>query len=142
MKPFTRCGRTHSRMYRSEDPSPRAQRQYWHMPSSEKFLVSPRLTGAHAGRNLHLEERDARSTTEEYKGVRLVALGYTDREVGREFFITEWTVRYHLRKVFRQFAIRRRLELVWLLPAHSWSDAELTAWQRIDTTPLPAEYVR
>lgn len=95
------------------------------MASSENFLLSPVVTRRNAGRHMHWEERDGRFTTEEYKVVRLVALGYTDREVGRELFMSEWTVRYHLRKVFRRFKIRRRIELVGLLSGAAGLGSEL-----------------
>ncbi len=67
------------------------------------------------GRGLRWDPRDGRFTVEEYRVVQRVTLGYTDREIGSELFMSEWTVRYHLRKVFSRFGIRRRLELVLLL---------------------------
>jgi DNA-binding CsgD family transcriptional regulator len=96
------------------------------MAASENFLVSPGLARTHAGRHAHWDEKDLRFTVEEYKVVRLVVRGYTDREIGRELFMSEWTVRYHLRKVFRRFAIRRRLELVRLFAAHASPESELS----------------
>jgi DNA-binding CsgD family transcriptional regulator len=96
------------------------------MTSSESFLVSRGVGTSHAGRHLHWDERDVRFTVEEYKVVQLVVMGYTDREIGRELFMSEWTVRYHLRKVFRRLAIRRRLELVRLFASHSGPGDDLT----------------
>jgi len=92
------------------------------MASSQNFLVSPGVARSHAGRHLHWDERDVRFTVEEYKVVRLVVRGYTDREIGRELFMSEWTVRYHLRKVFARFAIRRRVELARVLIADRYPD--------------------
>lgn len=88
------------------------------MASSENFSVSAGVARAHAGRHAHWDERDVRFTVEEYKVVRLVVRGYTDREIGRELFMSEWTVRYHLRKVFARFTIRRRVELAGVLLAN------------------------
>lgn len=100
------------------------------MASSENSLVSPGVARRQAGRHLHWEQRDLRFTVEEYKVVQLVVMGYTDREIGRELFMSEWTVRYHLRKVFRRLAIRRRLELVRLFASHSEPGDDLSAGQR------------
>jgi DNA-binding CsgD family transcriptional regulator len=77
--------------------------------------VGPGSDRKRCGRRLRWDPDDGRFTVEEYKVARLVALGRTDREIGSELFISEWTVRYHLRKVFARFAIRRRLELVLFL---------------------------
>lgn len=68
-----------------------------------------------AGRRPRWDVADPRFTVEEYRVVRLAAVGLTDKEIGRTLYISEWTVRYHLRKVFERFALRRRLGLVLLL---------------------------
>jgi DNA-binding CsgD family transcriptional regulator len=73
---------------------------------------------------LRWDAHDTRFTIEEFKVVRLVTLGYTDKEIGRDLFMSEWTVRYHLRKVFQRFKIRRRIELVGLLAGQTRPDSE------------------
>jgi DNA-binding CsgD family transcriptional regulator len=109
----------------------------------QRALVSPGVARSHAGRHLHWDERDVRFTVEEYKVVRLVVLGYTDREIGRELFMSEWTVRYHLRKVFRRLAIRRRVELVgFLLVGPRVSGDDLASQEDLEIRFLLARLVR
>jgi DNA-binding CsgD family transcriptional regulator len=85
------------------------------MATSGSGLIGPGQDGHLPGRSWHWDARDSRFTVEEYRVVRRVVLGCTDREIARELFMSEWTVRYHLRKVFARFGIRRRIELVQLV---------------------------
>ncbi|MGC2191897.1 MAG: helix-turn-helix transcriptional regulator [Candidatus Dormiibacterota bacterium] len=75
---------------------------------------------------MHWDAGDSRFTVEEYRVVRRVVLGYTDREIALELFMSDSTVRYHLRKVFARFGIRRRIELVQLLTSTT-HESEATA---------------
>jgi two-component system, NarL family, response regulator DegU len=57
---------------------------------------------------------DAASVTErEAEILRLVATGYSTREVGEHLFISEKTVRNHLASVFRKLDARNRTEAVY-----------------------------
>lgn len=89
-------------------------------------LSGPRLRSRLPGRSLHWDAGDSRFTVEEYRVVRRVVLGYTDREIALELFMSDSTVRYHLRKVFARFGIRRRIELVQLLTSTT-HESEATA---------------
>jgi DNA-binding CsgD family transcriptional regulator len=89
------------------------------MAASAEALIGPDPGRHLPGRSLHWDSRDGRFTVEEYRVVRRVVLGYTDREIAQELFMSKWTVRYHLRKVFARFSIRRRIELVHLLTTAS-----------------------
>ncbi len=44
--------------------------------------------------------------------VRLVAQGLTNREIGRASFISESTVKFHLRNVMEKLGVHRRAEVV------------------------------
>jgi DNA-binding CsgD family transcriptional regulator len=46
------------------------------------------------------------------------ARGLSNAEIGGQLFITEQTVKYHLRQVFIKFGVRRRGELIARLLAH------------------------
>lgn len=107
----------------------------------QRALVSPGVARSHAGRHLQWDERDVRFTVEEYKVVRLVVRAYTDREIGRELFMSEWTVRYHLRKVFRRLAIRRRVELVGFLSVGPRVSGDDRASQEDFGDPIPVGQV-
>jgi DNA-binding CsgD family transcriptional regulator len=99
------------------------------MATSGGGLVGPGLGSHLPGRSWHWDARDTRFTVEEYRVVRQVVLGCTDREIAQELFMSEWTVRYHLRKVFARFGIRRRIELVQLVtsaPLESEATGNLT----------------
>ncbi|HUY25264.1 MAG TPA: LuxR C-terminal-related transcriptional regulator [Candidatus Saccharimonadales bacterium] len=85
------------------------------MVASAYALDDSAPIGRGRGRGLRWDPRDGRFTVEEYRVVQRVTLGYTDREIGSDLFMSEWTVRYHLRKVFSRFGLRRRIELVLLL---------------------------
>lgn len=115
MKPFGRCRSSYLRsaILSQARLGPLGQRKTLGVPTDAR--VGPALTGRRRGRGLQWDSSDSRFTVEEYKVVCLVTVGYTDREIGRKLFMSEWTVRYHLRKVFARFAIRRRLQLVLLL---------------------------
>lgn len=45
----------------------------------------------------------------------LVALGLTNREVAEQIFVSPHTVSFHLRKIYRKFGVRSRVELTRLL---------------------------
>jgi DNA-binding CsgD family transcriptional regulator len=53
-------------------------------------------------------------TATEQRIAELVALGLTNREVGREMFISSHTVAFHLRQVFRKLGIGSRVALARL----------------------------
>jgi DNA-binding CsgD family transcriptional regulator len=53
-------------------------------------------------------------TATEQRIAELVALGLTNREVGREMFISSHTVAFHLRQVFRKLDIGSRVALARL----------------------------
>ncbi len=51
-------------------------------------------------------------TPRELEIVRLVARGLTNREIGRASFISESTVKFHLRNVMEKLGVHRRAEVV------------------------------
>ena len=50
-------------------------------------------------------------TGTEHAGYDLVAQGLTNRQTAEQMFISEHTVAFHLRQVFRKLNIRSRVEL-------------------------------
>jgi len=64
---------------------------------------------------------DRRVSTKERRVIELVAAGLTDRQVGLTLHLSEWTVRYHLRRLFVRRHVRCRAELV----ASWFSDADM-----------------
>ena len=74
--------------------------------SSPEFLVfRPEVEGADA------PDADAHGLSErELAIVRAVARGLTNKEIGRELFVSEQTVKFHLRNVYRKLGIGSRTE--------------------------------
>jgi DNA-binding NarL/FixJ family response regulator len=63
-------------------------------------------------------EQDAGSlefSPERLKIARLAVRGATNQQIGERLLISESTVRYHLRTLFRQLGIRRRVQLAHAL---------------------------
>lgn len=71
-------------------------------------LVVRSLTGEQAGR-----KRAAELTQRELEVVRLVAGGATNPQVARQMYLSESTVKYHLRIAMRRLGAKDRTELVY-----------------------------
>jgi DNA-binding NarL/FixJ family response regulator len=52
-------------------------------------------------------------TEREHQVVELIARGLTNREIGREMFVSESTAKFHVRNVMRKLAVRRRAEVAY-----------------------------
>lgn len=52
-------------------------------------------------------------TPREVEIVRLLARGFTNREIGKASFISESTVKFHLRNIMGKLGVHRRTELVY-----------------------------
>jgi DNA-binding CsgD family transcriptional regulator len=51
----------------------------------------------------------------ELECARLVAKGYSNKEVGQLLGISHWTVAAHIKATFLKHGVRRRVELAYLL---------------------------
>ncbi len=58
--------------------------------------------------------------------VQLVVQGYRNREIGQELFISDQTVKNHLRKIFDKLGVSDRLELALYAIHHRLIEHELT----------------
>jgi DNA-binding CsgD family transcriptional regulator len=74
--------------------------------------VELRATGERVGRR---DEAPDRLTAQEGQVARLVADGNSNRQVATLMFISENTVQYHLRKVFRKIGVSSRTQLTRVL---------------------------
>ena len=54
-------------------------------------------------------------TAREIEVARLVAKGFSNKEVGRVLEISHWTVAAHLKAAFTKLDVKRRAELVYAL---------------------------
>jgi len=54
-------------------------------------------------------------TFREQQTACLICLGYTNRDIGRELFISRETVKTHVEKVFNKFGVNSREDLVKML---------------------------
>ncbi|BDY06540.1 response regulator transcription factor [Ferrimonas sp. YFM] len=66
------------------------------------------------GSQIQLQKRQEQEklTNREQSVVRLVAMGARNKEIARELFISEYTVKAHLASIFRKTETRNRVELV------------------------------
>jgi DNA-binding NarL/FixJ family response regulator len=56
---------------------------------------------------------DAAFTDREREVIRLVAGGLTNREIGREIFVSESTAKFHVRNVMRKLGVHSRAEVAY-----------------------------
>ena len=61
----------------------------------------------------HAEEAEPALTEREREVVELVARGLTNREIGRRIFVSESTVKFHVRNVMRKLGVRHRAEVAY-----------------------------
>ena len=84
-----------------------AQRIVLDVPS----ISAPQKTEPQAGLTTELDLL----TTRELEIARLVAKGFSNKEVGQVLDISHWTVAAHLKSTFLKFGINRRAELVYFM---------------------------
>ena len=76
---------------------------------AERARVELEATGEHARKRT--VDTLGQLTPQEAQISRLVAQGYTNREIAAELFISPSTVEYHLAKVFRKLDVKSRMQL-------------------------------
>ena len=59
------------------------------------------------------EEAEPALTEREREVVELVARGLTNREIGGRIFVSESTVKFHVRNVMRKLGVRHRAEVAY-----------------------------
>ena len=59
-----------------------------------------------------LEKIEALLTSREQEILRILMQGATNKEIGRQLFICEKTVKSHLNSIFKKLNVRRRLEAI------------------------------
>jgi DNA-binding NarL/FixJ family response regulator len=80
---------------------------------SERARGELRATGERArGRDVGMPEE---LTSQEARIAQLVSRGYANRDIAAELFLSEHTVAYHLRKVFRKLGVTPRTQLAPLI---------------------------
>ncbi|WP_424185443.1 helix-turn-helix transcriptional regulator [Actinokineospora sp. G85] len=79
-----------------------------------------RELGVRRGVSRSVEREGCHGLTDaEFAVADLVSQGYTNSEVGRQLFISQHTVAFHLKKVFQKMSVASRVELAagWKVPA-------------------------
>ena len=67
-----------------------------------------------AGKPAATAEAEVLALTErEREVVRLIAEGLTNREIGRAMFVSESTVKFHVRNVMRKLDVHHRAEIAY-----------------------------
>jgi len=74
--------------------------------SRSAALVRAIAAGTTAGSGPPLTDR-------EREVIELIARGLTNREIGREMFVSESTAKFHVRNVMRKLGVRRRAEVAY-----------------------------
>lgn len=64
-------------------------------------------------RSLRLRTRQPGLTDRELGVLRLIARGLSNRDIGRELFISETTVKFHIRNIMRKLEVTSRAEAVY-----------------------------
>jgi DNA-binding CsgD family transcriptional regulator len=83
---------------------------------ADRARVELHAAGSHAIR--HPVRADRVLTSQEEQAARLAGRGLTNQEIATSLFISENTVAYHLKKVFKKLGIASRRELGALMARH------------------------
>jgi len=61
-------------------------------------------------------------TAREVEILRQLSMGKTDRAISQNLGISEWTVRYHLKNIFRKLGVKRRSEAIAWVVRTGWGE--------------------
>ena len=95
--------------------------QYWlgqalitDLMESVRPLIQPAATAISGGAPLTRREREV---------ITRVVAGYANKDIAREFDVSEGTVKHHLTRIFDKVGAANRVELAMLAQAHSLDSA-------------------
>lgn len=76
------------------------------------FLISMEIFPSHPGINAHAIKRDCNLTQRETEVISYIVKGYRNAEIADKLFISEGTVKNHLRNIFEKTNVKNRTSLI------------------------------
>jgi two-component system nitrate/nitrite response regulator NarL len=108
--------------------------QYWLGTESIEVLVHA-LRHSYRPRTAMKSPKDCKLTPRELEIMDKIAIGHSNKEVGRAFSIRERTVKHHLTNIFTKVGVSSRLELALFAAKHQPRGAP-PAWKAISVDEL------